>query len=125
MKITHFVAAFLVPLTSLAYYDNGDEHVTVSITGEYGQKQRPISLPLNELVGWSNFVLKDELAFVGKHVFGQPGTITRAEILYDPGRTACTFTANKSQVRIGYFTASKPFVGSIENANEFSCVCII
>ena len=125
MRITHLVAVFLVPLASLAYREDGDQYVTVKITGKYGQQQRPVSLPLKEIVGWSDFVLKDELAFAGNHIFVQPKTITRAEILYDPGRTACTFTADKSQVRRGYFTLSKPFNGSLENANEFSCVCII
>ena len=125
MKIIHLVAAFLVPLASLAYREDGDQYVTVRITNELHQQQRPITIPLKELAGWAGFTLRDELAYSGKHVFGQPKTITGAEILYDPGRTRCTFTANKSKVRRGYFSVSKPFNGSLANANDFSCFCII
>ena len=126
MRLFHLAAlVLLVPLLSFAYVEDEDVSVTVQLTDGNGQRWQPIPLPLSELVGWSNFVLRDEQAFVGKHVFDQPETITHAEIVYASSRTTCTFATSKSRVRRGFFTASRPFDGSLEDVHEFSCLCLV
>ena len=125
MRLRHLAAVILMPLLSFAYLADEDVYVIVKLTDGEGQTGLPIPLSLRELGGWSNFVLRDERAFVGKHVFNGPETITHAEIVYEASRTTCTFATNKSRVRRGYFTASRPFDGLLENASEFSCLCLV